>query len=67
MADNNFRSDRGRDPLAELARLIGQADAYPDGGPQETYQRETYHSQRSASSTVPACLASLPLFACASP
>ncbi len=41
MADNNFRYDRGRDspawddsrqaasdPLAELARLIGQADPY---------------------------------------
>jgi hypothetical protein len=27
MADKNFRSDRGRDPLAELARLIGQGDA----------------------------------------
>ena len=26
MADNNFRSDRARDPLAELARLIAQAD-----------------------------------------
>ena len=25
MADNNFRSDRGRDPIAELARLIVQA------------------------------------------
>jgi hypothetical protein len=28
MADNNFRSDRGRDPLAGLARLIGQADPH---------------------------------------
>ena len=27
MADNNFRSVRGRDPIAELARLIAQA--YP--------------------------------------
>ncbi len=26
MADNNFRSDRARDPLAELARRIAQAD-----------------------------------------
>jgi len=31
MADNNFRSDRGRDPLAELARLIGQGEP-PSGG-----------------------------------
>jgi hypothetical protein len=28
MAENNFRSDRGRDPIAELARLIGQADPH---------------------------------------
>jgi hypothetical protein len=50
MADNNFRSDRSRDPLAELARLIGQADSYADGGP-----HETYNSARSAAAaTVPA-------------
>jgi hypothetical protein len=30
MADSNSRSDRGRDPLAELARLIGQGDASAD-------------------------------------
>jgi SPOR domain len=28
MAENNFRSDRGRDPIAELAGLIGQADPH---------------------------------------
>ena len=28
MAENNSRSDRGRDPIAELARLIGQADPH---------------------------------------
>ncbi len=50
MADNNFRSDRSRDPLAELARLIGQADSYSDGGP-----HESYNSARSTSAaTVPA-------------
>ena len=50
MADNNFRSDRSRDPLAELARLIGQADLYSDGGP-----HEFYNSARSTSAaTVPA-------------
>src|SRR5579863_6922943 len=50
MADNNFRSDRSRDPLAELARLIGQADSYADGGP-----HESYNSARSAAAaTVPA-------------
>ena len=30
MADNNLRSDRGRDPLAALARLIAQADPYAE-------------------------------------
>ena len=50
MADNNFRSDRSRDPLAELARLIGQADSYSDSGP-----HESYNSARSTSAaTVPA-------------
>jgi hypothetical protein len=33
MADNNFRSDRARDPLAELARLIGQADLHGKSAP----------------------------------
>ena len=33
MADNNFRSDRGRDLLAELARLIGQADPHGKSAP----------------------------------
>ena len=28
MANSNFRSDRSRDPLAELARLIGQGEPY---------------------------------------
>ena len=31
MANSNFRSDRGRDPLAELARLIGQGDQSSGG------------------------------------
>ena len=33
MADNNFRSDRARDPLAELARLIAQADLHGKSAP----------------------------------
>jgi SPOR domain len=50
MADNNFRSGRGRDPLAELARLIGQAESYPESG-----GHESYNSAPSASAaTVPA-------------
>jgi len=36
MADGNYRSDGGRDPLAELARLIGQGDALAGGRPRET-------------------------------
>ena len=36
MADNSYRSDRGRDPLAELARLIGQGDASSGGHSRET-------------------------------
>ena len=39
MANSNFRSGRARDPLAELARLIGQGDA-PSGG----HARESYES-----------------------
>jgi hypothetical protein len=37
MADNNFRSDRGRDPLAELARLIGQADPCAESASDNAY------------------------------
>ena len=36
MADNNDRSDRGRDPLAELARLIGQGNPSAGGHARET-------------------------------
>jgi hypothetical protein len=41
MADSNHRSDRARDPLAELARLIGQGDR-PSGG----LARESYDPPR---------------------
>jgi hypothetical protein len=41
MADKNSRSDRGRDPLAELARLIGQGDPSAGG-----HSRESYDSAR---------------------
>src|SRR5215813_12764565 len=37
MADNNHRSARGRDPLAELARLIGQGDQSSGGHSRESY------------------------------
>src|ERR1700730_17143126 len=40
MADNNFRSDRSRDPLAELARLIGQGGPYAESAPHQYYGSE---------------------------
>ena len=40
MADERFRSDRERDPIAELARLIGQADRQRRGVPAERHFRE---------------------------
>lgn len=59
MADGNFRYDRGRDlparddsrqaasdPLAELARLIGQGDAYPKADRRDDY-RDDHNAERS--------------------
>jgi hypothetical protein len=40
VADNNFRSDRNRDPLAELARLIGQGNAHAGGAAHQSYGAE---------------------------
>ena len=40
MANERFRSDRERDPIAELARLIGQADRQRRGVPAERRFRE---------------------------
>jgi hypothetical protein len=40
MADNNFRSDQGRDPIAELARLIGQVDPHGERAPADKGWRE---------------------------
>jgi nitrate reductase NapE component len=37
MADNKFRSDRGRDPLAQLARLIAQGDPYAESASDDAY------------------------------
>src|SRR5579872_2906771 len=57
MADSNFRSDRGRDPLAELARLIGQAvpqaeraadDVYDRAEPRDDYSRHDHADERYA-------------------
>jgi len=40
MDDKRFRSDRGRDPIAELARLIAQADAHDESVPSNNRSRE---------------------------
>ena len=40
MADNNSRSDRGRDPIAELARLIVQAHPDVESAPVERAREE---------------------------
>jgi hypothetical protein len=40
MADHNFRSDRGEDPIAELARLIVQAHPDVQNAPAESGFRE---------------------------
>jgi SPOR domain len=45
MAGNNLRSDRGRDPLAELARLIAQADPYIESASGDTYQMNERESR----------------------
>jgi SPOR domain len=38
MSNSNFRSDRGRDPLAELARLIGQGDPSAGEIPRQSHR-----------------------------
>jgi hypothetical protein len=49
-SDVNSRFDRSRDPLAELARLIAQANSYPE----TTGAHEPYNTARSATAaTVP--------------
>ena len=40
MADNNFRSDRERDPLAGLAQLIGHVDPHGESAPANNDVRE---------------------------
>jgi hypothetical protein len=54
VADNNFGSDRDRDPLsrdvfqsdplAELARLIGQADPYPEPEPRPRHDAKDHYA-----------------------
>ena len=42
MANNKFRSDRERDPIAELAQLIAEADPYGErAAPDNRFRRET--------------------------
>ena len=45
MAGNNLRSDRRRDPLADLARLIAQADPYIESASGDTYQMNERESR----------------------
>ena len=42
MANNKFRSDRERDPIAELAQLIAEADPYGErAAPDSGFRQET--------------------------
>ena len=42
MANNKYRSDRERDPIAELAQLIAEADPYGErAAPDNRFRRET--------------------------
>jgi SPOR domain len=45
MPGNNLRSNRGRDPLAEVARLIAQADPYSERASGDAYQVGERYSQ----------------------
>ena len=40
MDDKRFRSDRERDPIAELARLIAQAHTHEESAPSDDRFRE---------------------------
>ena len=40
MDDRRFRTDRGGDPIAELARLIAQADTHDGSVPSDNRSRE---------------------------
>src|SRR6516225_7174114 len=45
MPGSNLRSIRGRDPLAEVARLIAQADPYSERASGDAYQMNERYSQ----------------------
>jgi hypothetical protein len=45
MADKKFRSDRDRDSIAELARLIGRADPHAESAPADSDLREEIASE----------------------
>ena len=44
MAGNNLRSNRGRDPLADLARLIAQAAPCSESASGDAYQMNERYS-----------------------
>jgi hypothetical protein len=64
MADHNFRSDRGGDPIAELARLIGQAVPHGESAPADRGWREGTASE-GYEDPAPACAAAAGAAECA--
>ena len=54
MANNKFRSGRERDPIAELAQLIAEADPYERAPPDNRFRRETASEGRDEAPGVPA-------------
>jgi len=54
MANNKFRSGRERDPIAELALLIAEADPYGErAAPDNRFRRETTSEGRDEAPGVP--------------
>ena len=54
MANNKFRSDRERDPIAELAQLIAEADPYGErAAPDNGFRQETASESHEEASGLP--------------
>ena len=54
MANNRFRSDRERDPIAELAQLIAEADPYGQrAAPDNRFRQETASESHDEAPWVP--------------
>jgi hypothetical protein len=57
MANNKFRSGRERDPIAELAQLIAEADPYAESAaPDNRFRQETSSEGHDAAPVLPAPL-----------